>query len=85
MAARSKGDDEEKRISKKEIQKYFDTSIQNGMFYIVDRGTHNLVMQGRIIMRADPILTMDYVSNICRQLVKYRNDAVKSIKGQAGN
>lgn len=78
----SDSSDESMRISKKEIQKNFDTSIRDGMFFIIEKNTNKVVVQGLIIMRADPILTIEYISNLCRQLMKYKKDAIKNIKGQ---
>lgn len=68
------------RTTANEIKKLFYTAVRGNMLYICDNKTKNLLLQSRIIPEADPIVTMQYATDLARRLKKYADEAHKDIR-----
>ena len=67
------------RTTANEIKKLFYTAVRGNMLYVCDNKTKNLLLQSRIIPEADPIVTMQYATDLARRLKKYVEEARKDI------
>lgn len=74
-----KKDGMNKRTTANEIKKLFYTAVRGNMLFIYDNKTKNLLLQSRIIPEADPIVTMQYATDLARRLKKYVEEARKDI------
>ena len=70
------------RISTKDIKKEFATSISpdNNMATITSRQTGAMILQTRIIRACDPILSMEFMENLAREVLRYQKAAWKDIQ-----
>lgn len=72
-------DDKKKRTTASDIKKLFYTELRRNMLYIYDNKSKNLLLQSRILPAADPIVTMQYATDLARRLKKYVDEANKDI------
>jgi len=72
-----------KRTTANEIKKLFYTAVRGNMLFIYDNKTKNLLLQSRIIQETDPIVTMQYATDLARRLKKYVDEARKDVRKTA--
>ena len=74
-----KKDGMNKRTTANEIKKLFYTAVRGNMLFIYDNKTKSLLLQSRILPETDPIITMQYATDLARRLKKYVDEARKDI------
>lgn len=72
------------RTSSKDIQKEFYTNIKDDVANIIDRRTNRVLVQARLSMRCDPLVSTSYMQALARECLKYQKDAIKDIKRNLG-
>lgn len=72
-----------RRTTANEIKKLFYTAVRGNMLFIYDNKTKNLLLQSRIIQETDPIVTMQYATDLARRLKKYVDEARKDVRKTA--
>ena len=69
------------KVTDTDIKNQFRTTIQGGILYVYDRNSNLLILQSRIIAAADPIRTIEYTRDICKEIIKYKKLVYKDFCG----
>lgn len=81
MVSEKKKDNEKSiRITEEEIKKQFFTNVRGDVMTICVRGSGTPILQSRIVLKCDPILTSKYRMDLARRLLRYMKEAQQDIK-----
>lgn len=69
---------QKKTISDNKVQQEFATVIRGEMALVISKRTGQVILQSRLIMTCDPLLTMQYIQELARSVYTYELTALRN-------